>query len=195
MTFKSLFILICILFCINAFAQTIDSKHVFPDSWLGNYQGKMYIVSAANGILDSLNVEFEFFESGIKNRWKYRMTYHSAKQGEIVKDYELIKPDSLAKNTYLIDEKDGILIQNTLIGNTLYSNFIVSGSLLCSILRKENNDLFFEIFTSKDQYTLSTQSVATGTEDSFIVDSCPPYTTQFVHFRKIFTDSQSDNGF
>ena len=195
MTMKNLIFLFSILFGPNLFSQTIQDKDIFPDSWLGNYQGKMLIISTLHDKIDTADVEFQFSDTNVKNRWIYKMTYHSKKYGEMVKDYELIKPDSLAKNTYLIDEKDGILIQNTLMGNTLYCNFIVSGSLLCCILRKENDDLFFEIFTSKDQYTLSTQSLATGTEESFIVDSYPPYTVQFVRFYRVHQDSQSEKEF
>jgi len=188
---KNLMLLISLLFASNIYTQTVENKNIFPDSWLGNYKGKMYILSALRDKVDTVDVEFQFSTIDVKNRWTYKMTYRSKKYGEMVKDYELVKPDSLPKNTYLMDEKDGILIQNTLMGNTLYSNFIVSGSLLCYILRKESDGLFLEIFTSKDQFTLSTQSIATDTEESFIVDSYPPYTTQFAHLRKEKVDSQS----
>jgi hypothetical protein len=189
MKFKSFLFSGFLLFSTCIFAQNQSEKNSFPQSWLGNYKGKMYIVSAERGMIDSVDVDFLFMETDIKNRWTYKMTYKSKKSGEIVKDYELVKPDSLPKSSYLLDEKDGILIQHTLMGNTLYSNFIVSGTLLSCILRKENDELFFEIYTSHDQASLSTENIAKDIESSYIVDCYPPFATQFVRFQKIYPDS------
>jgi len=189
---KLIFIVVFMFLSANIFSQISEAKTVFPDSWLGEYQGTMYILSAKRNTIDSVDVKFEFSETEIVNRWHYKMTYQNTKFGEIIKDYEIVKPDSLNQNNYLLDEKDGIIIQSTLMGNTLYSNFIVSGTLQCSILCKVGDDLYFEVTTSKDEYTLSTQNSPKNNEQSFIVDSYPPFTTQFVRFVKIQEDSQSE---
>jgi hypothetical protein len=129
MKFKPIFTVV-LFFQTILFAQNHSDKNSFPLSWLGTYKGKMVILSAERGFIDTIDVEFLFLETEIKNRWTYKMTYKNKKSGNTVKDYELVKPDSLPKSSYLLDEKDGILIQNTLIGNTLYSNFSVSGYLI-----------------------------------------------------------------
>jgi len=157
----------------------------FPESWLGTYKGDMYILRAKSDRIDTVDVTFEFLATKNKKRWTYRMTYQSPKYGDIVKDYELIKPDSLAKNIYLLDEKDGILIEDVLMGNTLYSAFSVAGSRLVSVLRKEGNELFLEIFSSKDQISLITKNKAEKSENVFIVESFAPFTTQFVRFTRV----------
>jgi hypothetical protein len=157
----------------------------FPDSWLGTYEGDMYILRAHSERIDTVDVIFEFLATNQEKRWTYRMTYKSPKYGDIVKDYEIIKPDSLAKNVYLLDEKDGIYIEEVLMGNTLYSAFSVAGSRLVSVLRKEEDELFLEIFSSKDKSTLTSKNKADKPENVFEVKSFAPFTVQFVRFKKI----------
>lgn len=157
----------------------------FPDSWLGTYQGDMHILRAHSTKIDTVDVIFEFLATNHEKRWTYRMTYKSPKYGDIIKDYELIKPESLAKNIYLLDEKDGVLIEDVLMGNALYSAFSVAGSRLVSILRKEGDELFLEIFSSKAKSTLSSKNKSDKPEDVFEVKSYAPFTTQFVRFKKV----------
>ncbi len=168
----------------NSFSQNTDPNK-FPDSWLGIYEGDMYILRAHSDRVDTVNIIFEFLATYQEKRWTYRMTYKSSKYGNIVKNYELIKPDSLAKNVYLLDEMDGIYIENVLMSNTLYSAFSVAGIRLVSVLRKEGDELFMEIFTCKDQSSLVSKSKADKPEEAFEVKSFAPFTTQFVWFKKI----------
>jgi len=169
---------------LSAFGQSSNREN-FPDSWLGTYKGDMYILRANSDKIDTVDVIFEFLTTKHDKRWTYRMTYKSQKYGDIVKDYELIKPDSLSKNVYLLDEKDGIFIEDVLMGNTLYSAFSVAGSRLVSILRKEGNELFLEIFSSRDKSSLTSKNKAEKSENVFEVKSFAPFTTQFVRFKKI----------
>ncbi len=166
----------------NGFSQNTNK---FPDSWLGTYQGYMYILRANSERIDTVDVIFEFSATNQDKKWTYRMTYKSPKYRDIVKDYELIKPDSLSKNVYLLDENDGIYIEDVLMGNALYSAFSVAERRLVSILRKEENELFMEIFTGKDQSSLVSKNKADKPEDVFEVKSYAPFTTQFVRFKKI----------
>ena len=163
----------------------VYSQNKFPESWLGTYKGDMHILRANSEKIDTVDVIFEFLATKHAKKWTYRMTYKSAKYGDIVKDYELIKPDSLAKNIYLLDEKDGIYIEDVLIGNCLYSVFSVAGNRLSSVLRKEGDELFFEIFSSKDESTLVSKNKAEKPENVFEVKSFMPYTTQFARFKKV----------
>ncbi|NJO88773.1 MAG: hypothetical protein HC831_07300 [Chloroflexia bacterium] len=80
-------------FFYSGISQNLDTKK-FPDSWLGIYDGNMYIVRTNSERIDTVNVVFEFLTTNQTKRWTYRMTYKSPKYGDIVKDYELIKPDT-----------------------------------------------------------------------------------------------------
>lgn len=173
-----------LVFIFNGLSQN-KKNNTFPESWLGTYQGKMQILWANADKIDSVDVTFEFSSTQNPQKWTYKITYKSPKYGDMVKDYELIKPDSLANDSYLLDEKDGIFIEVVVMGNTLYSAFSVAESRLVSILRKEGNELFMEIFTSKDKNPLISKNKADKPEEVFEVKSFAPFTTQFVRFRKV----------
>ncbi|MFN8257133.1 MAG: hypothetical protein U0W24_15665 [Bacteroidales bacterium] len=166
-------------------AQQIHTTKAFPENWLGLYEGNMYILNLKKGLIDSVKVNFYFLSTSVKNRWTYRFVYHGLKHDEIIKDYELVKPDSLKRNNFIIDEKDGILIEATFMGNTLYSSFIVYGSLISSVMKMEKDEIFYEIYTASDQATLSTKNDPKNVSDSFTVESYPPFTTQFVRLKKV----------
>lgn len=168
----------------TVWCQPNQQTAYFPDSWLGTFSGEMYILRANSASVDTVNVIFEFSETAKSNCWTYRMTYNNPKYGVLVKDYELIKPDSLPKNNYLLDEKDGILIEEILMGNSLYSSFSVSGYRLFSILRKEGDELFFEIITTKEAHSLSTRTKADNQADVYVVKSYLPFTNQYVRLKR-----------
>lgn len=175
--------IISILISINAYTQTTISDDIFPEDWLGTYKGKMYIMKQGKGITDSLDIVFELLPDDT-NRWIYRMTYKGTKYAEIIKDYYLIKPDSLAEGSFLLNEKDGIIIAQTLIGNTFYSNFTVAGNFLSSTMRKTGNLIEFEVLSSKKKESLTTKNKAKPGQIVFEVKSYPPYATQRAVLKK-----------
>jgi len=176
---KLTFGLLSILLSLNAFAQTANNDEAFPDSWLGTYNGQMYMLKPGVGITDSVSVKLELLSTDMPKQWVYRMTYKGNKKyGKIIKDYLIVKPDSLAEGTYLLDEKDGIIIEQTLIGNTFYSNFSVGNSYLNSIMRKTGDIIHFEIFQSNVKESLITKNRANEGQIVFEVKSYPIFTTQ-----------------
>jgi hypothetical protein len=112
------------------------------------------------------------------------MTYKNLRFGEVIKDYYLIKPDSLPENSFLLDEKDGILILQNYMDNCLYSSFSVAGNYINSTMRKEKNTIYFEVFSSMTKERLKTQNKAKKGQTVFIVRSFPPFTTQKAKFKK-----------
>jgi len=174
-----------ILFSISAYTQTTSMDESFPGSWLGTYKGQMYMFKPGYGIADSVSVKLELLPTDISNQWVYRMTYFGNKKyGKIIKDYLIVKPDSLAAGTYLLDEKDGIIIQQTLIGNTFYSNFSVGDTYLNSIMSKTGDQIYFEIFQSTIKESLITKNRAEEGQIVFVVKSYPTFTTQKVKLIK-----------
>ncbi len=173
------------LISINSYTQTTIADESFPGGWLGTYKGKMYIIKQEKGIVDSVNVKFELLATRFSNQWAYRMTYNSAKYPEIIKDYLLVKPDSAATGTYMLDEKDGIIIQQTLLDNTFYSSFSVAGDYLHSTTRKIANVIEFEVLSSRRKESLTTKNKAKKGQVVFEVKSYPPFTTQKAKLIKI----------
>jgi len=179
-----IFSILLMFFSVNAYAQTIIADESFPGDWPGTYKGKMYIFKQGKGITDSVDVKFELLADST-NRWVYRMTYNSPKYREIIKDYLLVKPDSLKAGTYLLDEKDGIIIQQTLLGNTFYSSFTVAGNYMNSIMRKTGNVIDFEVISSIKKESLSTKNKAKEGQIVFEVKSFPPFATQRVSLMRV----------
>jgi hypothetical protein len=176
---------IFILFLLFVFKSLLFSQDsAFPKDWLGIYSGEMYWIKSSSEKADTVFLNFEFLESGKPNCWLYRMTYENQKFGKLVKDYALIKYDSLPANEYLLNEKDGILIQMVKLGNSLYSNFSAAGQYLTSVMRKEDNEIFYEIIASKENYGLMTQNIAENKQDIFQVKSFPPYSSQVARLKK-----------
>ncbi|MEN8119299.1 MAG: hypothetical protein ABFS35_03090 [Bacteroidota bacterium] len=179
-----MFSILFMLISINAYSQTTATDEHFPDDWLGTYKGKMYIIKQGKGIIDSADVKLELLATNISSQWVYRMTYNNSRYREIIKDYLLVKPDSVVTGSYLLDEKDGIIIQQTLLGNTFYSSFTVAGDYINSIMRKTGNVIEFEVFSARKKESLSTKNRAKEGQIVFEVKSYPPFTTQRVRLIK-----------
>lgn len=170
-----------LLLACTAFSQ----KNFFPDDWLGIYSGEMYMLKSGSEKTDTVSLLFEFLETGKPKCWTYRMIYNNPKYGKIVKDYELLRPDSLPEAMFLLDEKDGIKIQMVKMGNSLYSNFSVAGQYLTSVMRKENNLLFYEIVLAKSEPSLIAKNYPEDKKETYTVQSYPPYTCQIARLTKI----------
>jgi hypothetical protein len=147
---NSIFVLaITIFISINTFSQTS-----FPSSWLGTYKGTMLIYNTSLKTPDSVDVVFEFLPTDKENTWIHRITYSSPKYKTIVKDYRLVKPDSSDPNTFYLDEKDGIMFQETLLGNALFSNFFVAGTNIFTTLSLHGNQLIFQVVSASARISL-----------------------------------------
>ena len=87
----------------------------------------------------------------------WAIDYH---QEDGVRAYEL-RADDASPGRYQLDEKNGIVIPNALVGDTLYSSFTVGKAQLITRTRRINNDtLLFEIMTFP-----SADSATTGNQD------------------------------
>lgn len=136
-------LVISFLISLNAFAQ-----HPL-DSWLGDYEGKM-ILGYSNGKVDSVDIEFSFKELVNDTIWSHKMIYKSEKWGEITKDYyirSIRKSDTI---NFILDERNGIELQATLMNNCFYEFYNVMGSYYATTLRKEGEKLIFDLFSAPE---------------------------------------------
>lgn len=170
--------IIFLLFLLTLPAKNYCQTGAFPDDWLGTYQGELYLLHAENRQTDTVQMVFEFLRTGQAWCWEYRMVYDSPKYGKQVKDYQLIKPDSLPANMFLLDEKDGIYIQMVYLDNAFYSHFSVAGQRITSILRKEQSFMVYEIIVSNEKQGMSSQNTRDDSKGLFVVSSYPPFVVQ-----------------
>jgi hypothetical protein len=171
---KMIFLLFLLILPAKNYCQPV----VFSDDWLGIYQGELYLLHAENKQTDTVQMVFEFLRTGQASCWDYRMIYDSPKFGRQVKDYQLIKPDSLPEAMFLLDEKDGIYIQMVYMGDAFYSHFSVAGQRIISILRKEHGFLLYEIIVSNENQGMRSQNNKDESKGLFVVTSYTPFVVQ-----------------
>ena len=170
---------IFLLFFLLAAGQ-LSAQSNFPVSWLGSYEGDMYL-EYLDGIKDTVPVTFDLLETAEKNRWTYRMTYNSTKWGTMVKDYEIFWNDSLkSPNLFLLDEKDGILIQEVFMNKRFYSHFEVEGGHFVTLLERQGKNLYFEIRCTNPKMGLVSRSEKDAEGNPYQVSNYFQYTIQYV---------------
>ncbi len=173
---KYLLIGIMSMFLWSATAQS------FPKEWIGNYHGEM-LIGFENRSGDTLEVDFGLQEIVKDSSWTYKMTYHSQKFGEIVKDY-IIRKTGDSESGYVLDEQDGILIEMTLMDNCFYSSFEVLESIYTTTLYKRGGDLFFDLIVVSANPTKETVSKDDEDGNSFQVKSYKPTLHQSVYLKR-----------
>lgn len=160
------------------------SQEQFPHSWLGTYEGN-YIIFGENNKMDTVPTSLEFLPTENPLTWTFKMTYSSKKWGTTTKDY-LLKQDSILSNTFYIDEKNGIQIQEKWMNNILIGQFQLDSLLFQTRLEKRNQDeLYYEIICSKLNPTLQTVYQPTNDlEKPFPVDTHQIYAMQAGIFKR-----------
>ena len=130
-----------LLIHINTFSQA-----KFGDRCLGTWAGTMYMYNQGS-LHDSVRVELQVAASGKPDEWIWRTEYLSATR-PMVKDYVLRLHDE-AKGHYVIDEEDGIMLHDYLVGNKLYSLFETQEVYLTSSYELRSNQLIFEVTSGR----------------------------------------------
>lgn len=154
----------------------------FPDGWVGDYSGEMHI-GFAEKQGDTVDVDFEIHEVAKDSAWTYKMTYHSDKFGEIVKDYVIRKRGETASD-FILDELDGILIEMTLMDNCFYSSFEVLGSIYTATIYKYGEDFFFDLIVVSLKPSMESKSEEDDEGNSFEVNSYKPTLHQSVSLKR-----------
>lgn len=128
-------------------AQETAQASIFPKSWEGNWKGEVSIFSAGG----KQNVPMSLVIQPIDSfRWSWTLHYEAPNQ--IPRKYELIQDTSGWK----IDEKNGVILPQQLLGNRISSSFSVGGSLLITSYWLENDVLHMEIYAvAQEAYTKS----------------------------------------
>ncbi|MCP4437341.1 MAG: hypothetical protein GY810_00040 [Aureispira sp.] len=180
-----LFLLILLSVLINACKTTKNSSKqpIFPNDWLGTYQGKMEMYSPKNGKYMEIGLKMVISETDTVNRWRWQMFYDEFRGQKITKDYAVFRTDSMPKGHYVLDENNGILLDRVLMGNTFYDCFDVGQQGLCSTTSINGNSIHFEVFSySKEKKKLS---IFGDSENQDTVTSFPLQYTQKADLKRV----------
>jgi len=156
--------MILILSCLVSIAVSGQSKS-FPKEWEGNWKGELQWYKTGKEEPQKVNMELRIHATDLLNTWTWQIIYGS--ESEDNRPYNLIKKDSSGIH-WVIDEKDGIILDQYWVGNKFCGAFTVQNSTIINSYWMEKNKLIVEF------YNTSAKPVATtgkGTEDSPKVDS------------------------
>ena len=125
----------------------------FPEDWVGIYEGE--VSGAATPTIMRLRIE-----KLCDDRYRWAIQY----SGESERAYELITIDKKA-GKYIVDEKNGIVIDHFLREGTLYSAFTVNSKWIVFKYTLNDKGILIE-----SQFFSTTPSRTSGT-DQFRVES------------------------
>lgn len=163
--------------------ETNDSKKVpiLPNEWLGSWQGEVKSESAQSQS-STFQMNLAIAASDKPDRLLWTITYDGP-QGKSVRDYELVKKDDQPAH-FVIDEKNGIEIDATLIEKAMLSHFSVSGQTIWSkyeLLNTDPSEMIFELVVAPS----STQVQSGGKDGVPEVTSLLPATRQIARLKRI----------
>jgi hypothetical protein len=145
---RSLLSLMLISFLILVITKTVQggsSNNSFPQNWQGKWSGTMLNRSVKG---QSQNVPMTLRIQPISNnplRYTWQITYGAGAK-KVVRNYELVAKDRGAGH-FVIDEKDGTLIDAWWVGETLYSQFRVGNRLLNLQYERQSDRLRYKLVT------------------------------------------------
>ncbi|MBI3239991.1 MAG: hypothetical protein HYZ43_14305 [Flavobacteriia bacterium] len=151
----------------------------FLDQHLGTYRGQLHLCYP-NRPIDSVQFELIIQPTEKQGRWTNTVRYLSA-DGSVgqVKDYDLVKDSVFNDDThFILDEKDGILITETRIGNTFYSNYTVDGMFYTVSTTFNGNYIDYELTCYPMEGKRESVSEPDEENVTWKVDSFPLMTVQ-----------------
>lgn len=148
------------------------SAQDFPDAYTGIYDGYLQIISAGKRA-DSVRMVLDIAPLEQGKRWKFGITYGEAPASVQINNYELLR-DTLAAGSghYLLDEKDGILIRETLAGNTLYAMYHVSDRDFFTEIQFRKGQIHYKLTVFSSKEILETVSAPDEEGNSWEVSTC-----------------------
>ncbi|MNK31448.1 hypothetical protein D3C87_498840 [compost metagenome] len=138
----------------------------FPRSWEGKWSGELKIYDSKS-VKPAMNLQMELeIKPLTDSTWTWTIHYLTDKPD--LRAYELRK--ATKPNQWIIDEKNGIQLTQTVIGNRLSSSFSLDKTLLITSYWLETDRMNFEIVVSNLDPASKT---GLGNEESPIVGNHP----------------------
>ena len=139
------------------------SQDNFPDSWVGNYKGKLEIY-AVDSVALQLKMELNIQKTSIDSLYNWTIIYDFKGQKDI-RPYEL-KRVNTKKGIYQIDEKNSIVIDAFYRNKIFTSFFEVMDTFIIATYTKISDDaIVFEIISAKSKAISTTGSTTLDEED------------------------------
>ena len=138
----------------------------FPQDFIGKWKGTLEWFRSGNPQPQTINMELYILPStDSAGQYTWHLVYGTASQDS--RPY-LLKPIDTAKGHWLIDELNGIMLDQFWLGNRFSGSFTVGKSTIVNTYHMENGDLVAEFIAYSSQPVAKTGK---GTEESPFVNS------------------------
>ena len=133
---------------LQVFAQSQDPLQ----QWLGIWKGNL-VIHSPEGKKQEIPMQLHILSTDTIGRYAWTIIYDKSPR-----NYTLIAKDA-GKGLYVIDENNGIILENQLFANTFFSSFEVMDNLLTCSYRLEGEKIVFEIFSMNKKKALKTGNI------------------------------------
>lgn len=103
---------------------------VFPASWQGAWSGTCTLI-ADGEVTDSFSMQLQVRPAPEGEDWTWTMTYGEG-EGRQVRDYRLRRASDGGAHAFVIDERDGIVLDAFFADGALHSRFTVESNAIDS---------------------------------------------------------------
>jgi hypothetical protein len=146
-------------------APLMAQKDPFPASWLGNWKGELEWYKTGKAEPQKVNMELRIAAGDSAGNYTWQIIYGAA--GEDNRPY-LLKLKDAAKNHWVIDELNGIVLDQFWVGNKFCGAFTVMGNTIVNNYWMEKGSMHVEFFSYAAKPVATTGK---DTEQSPKVDS------------------------
>ncbi len=151
---------------IILFAQ---DKSSFPNDFIGHWKGTLEWYRTGNAKPEKVNMSLTILPSkDSAGQYSWHMVYGSASEDN--RPY-LLKPVDTAKGHWVIDELNGIVLDQYWVGNRFICSFTVLNNTITNTYYLENGQLIAEFISNpaKAGATSGKGTAASPTVDSYII--------------------------
>ncbi|MBN23030.1 MAG: hypothetical protein CL678_17225 [Bdellovibrionaceae bacterium] len=120
------------------YSTTSLGSSTFPDSWIGKWTGKAQTVRDQK-IQRTMQMTLEIRSTENPDVFDFQIQY----EGEKVRQYELVAKNR-SRGHWVLDEKNGILIDSFYSQNILRSLFMVNGKIIPFRYEKNRNRIHID---------------------------------------------------
>ena len=157
---KALILLAFLASSIYSFAQKD-----FPKQLAGHWQGQVEWYRQGKDTPQKVKMQLIIQPTDTANQYRWKIVYGD--KGEDTRPYTLKAVDT-AKGHWLVDEHNGILLDQYWIGNKLYAVFSIGAATIVNSYWREGEHLVAEFASFP---TKPVRTSGTGTEESPTVES------------------------
>ena len=143
---------------------SLPAQSAFPTAWTGTYAGEMKIGNVGQPTA-LVPVTFELKELLADSLWSHKMVFDSEQYGKITKDYLLRAASKGDTVSFILDEQNGIVMDQTLLNDCFYGMYTVLGNTYVATLRRlPDGTLLWDLFAAPQSSRKVSEADAGGAE-------------------------------